>query len=78
LVFVTKVVILVFSLSVYSLWFLYRIDKEIERRNPTTPAAFSRQDLYDTNTVKTSPMTRAYSLAVTTDGQDPPESTQSK
>ena len=78
LVFVTKVVILVFSLSVYSLWFLFRIDKEIERRNPTPQAAFSRQDLYGADTVKTAPMTRAYSFAVTTNGQDPPDSPQSK
>lgn|GEM_PF-923153 len=78
LVFVTKVVILVFSLSVYSLWFLYRVDKETERRNPTQPLASSRQDLYDANTIKTSPMTRAYSFAVTTNGQDPPEGLQPK
>jgi len=65
LVFVTKVVILVFSLSVYSLWFLFRIDKEIERRNPTPQAALSRQELYGADTVKTAPMTRAYSFAVT-------------
>jgi hypothetical protein len=78
LVFVTKVVILVFSLSVYSLWFLYRVDKETERRNPTQPLTLSRQDLYDANTIKTSPMTRAYSFAVTTNGQDPPEALQPK
>src|SRR5207245_1781894 len=41
LVFVTKVVILVFSLSVYSLWFLYRIDKEIERRKPCAEGVLS-------------------------------------
>src|SRR5947209_17678584 len=77
-VFLTKVVVLVFSLSVYSLWLLYRVDKEIERRNPTPPAAFSRQDVYDADTIKTSPMSRAYSFAVTTNGQDPPESPQPK
>src|SRR2546428_11582534 len=76
LVFVTKVVILVFSLSVYSLWFLYRIDKEIERRNPTPPAAFPRQDLYDADKGKTPPMIPAYSFADTTNGQDPPQSHQ--
>ena len=78
LVFVTKVVILVFSLSVYSLWFLFRVDREIERRGLTRPPASSRQDLYDSDTLRTSPMTRAYSFAVTTNGQDPPESSQSK
>jgi len=77
LVFVTKVVVLVFSLSVYSLWFLYRVDKEIERRSPIQPAASSRQDLYDMDTVKPAPMTPAYSFAVTTNAQDPPESLQS-
>src|SRR2546425_8569228 len=77
LVFVTKVVVLVFSLSVYSLWFLYRVDKEIERRNPTPPTRYSRQDLYETDTVKPAPMTPAYSFAVTSCGQDPPESLQS-
>src|SRR3989442_4174723 len=74
LVFVTKVVILVFSLSVYSLWFLFRIDKEIERRNPTPPAAFSRQGLYASDTAKAGPMTTAYSFAVTTHVQHPPDS----
>ena len=77
LVFVTKVVVLVFSLSVYSLWFLYRVDKEIERRNPIPPATYSRQDLYGADTVKPAPTTPAYSFAVTTGGQDPPESLQS-
>lgn len=77
LVFVTKVVVLVFSLSVYSLWFLYKVEKEIERRNPPPPAAYSRQDLYDKETVKPAPMTPAYSFAVTTNTQDPPESLQS-
>jgi hypothetical protein len=78
LVFATKVVILVFSLSVYSLWFLYRIDKDIERRNPTLAAPLSRQDVYDLDTVRTAPMTRAYSFAVTTNGADPPEASQPK
>jgi hypothetical protein len=78
LVFVTKVVILVFSLSVYSLWFLYRVDKDIERRNLTRPAPPSRQELYDSDTVKVAPMTQAYSSAVTTNGQDPPEFHQPK
>jgi hypothetical protein len=78
LVFVTKVVVLVFSLSVYSLWYLYRIDKEIERRGLTRPVASSRQDLYDSETMRTSPMTRAYSSVATTNIQDPPEAPQPK
>jgi len=78
LVFVTKVVILVFSLSVYSLWYLYRIDKDIERRNLTPPVAPSRRDIYDADTIRTVPMTQAYSFAVTTNGQDPPEFHQPK
>jgi len=78
LVFVTKVVILVFSLSMYSLWFLYRIDKDIERRNSTPPASPTREDVYGLERVRTAPMTRAYSFAVTTNGQDPPEPSQSK
>lgn len=78
LVFATKVVVLVFGLSVYSLWFLYRIEKETERRNPTQPTSFSRQELYDADKMKATPMTRAYSFAVTTNGQDPPDSPPSK
>jgi hypothetical protein len=74
LVFVTKVVVLVFSLSVYSLWFLYRIEKETERRNLTPSIAPSRRDIYDADTIKAAPMTQAFSFAVTTNGQYPPES----
>jgi hypothetical protein len=32
LVFATKVVVTVFGLSTYSLWFLYRVDRDLERK----------------------------------------------
>ena len=35
LVFATKIVTLTFGLSMYSLWFLHRVDVETERRNQT-------------------------------------------
>ena len=34
LVFATKVVTIVFGLSIYSLWFLNRVEKDIEKRSP--------------------------------------------
>jgi hypothetical protein len=37
LVFATKIVTTAFGLSMYSLWFLHRVDVETERRNETTP-----------------------------------------
>ena len=36
LVFATKIVTTAFGLSMYSLWFLHRVDVETERRNRTT------------------------------------------
>jgi len=36
LVFATKIVTTAFGLSMYSLWFLHRVDVETERRNQTT------------------------------------------
>ncbi len=38
LVFATKIVTTAFGLSMYSLWFLHRVDVETERRNQTTKA----------------------------------------
>jgi hypothetical protein len=38
LVFATKIVTTAFGLSMYSLWFLHRVDVETERRNLTTKA----------------------------------------
>jgi hypothetical protein len=38
LVFATKIVTTAFGLSMYSLWFLHRVDVETERRNQTTTA----------------------------------------
>jgi len=35
LVFATKIVTTAFGLSMYSLWFLHRVDVETERRNQT-------------------------------------------
>jgi hypothetical protein len=36
LVFATKIVTTAFGLSMYSLWFLHRVDAETEKRNQTT------------------------------------------
>ncbi|MBO0888520.1 hypothetical protein J2P12_05405, partial [Candidatus Bathyarchaeota archaeon] len=67
LTFSTKIVTLVFSLAIYSLYFLHRVDKEVEKRTPTPAPDFSRRESYDFDTIRNIPITRSYSFAVTTE-----------
>lgn len=72
LVFATKVVVLVFGLSMYSLYFLHRINREIERRAPTPAPVHPRQELYDLETIKNVPIpARSYSPPVSTKNEGP-------
>jgi hypothetical protein len=71
LTFATKIVTLVFGMAVYSLYFLHRVDREIEKRSPTPATVFSRQESYDVDTIRNIPITRSYSFAVTTEAQSP-------
>jgi hypothetical protein len=71
LTFATKVVTLVFSMAVYSLYFLHRVDREVEKRSPTPATVFSRQESYDVDTIRNIPITRSYSFAITTEAQSP-------
>ena len=73
LTFSTKVVTLVFALSVYSLYFLHRIDKEIDRKTPTPAFLYPRQERYESETIKNIPVTRAYSYADPAKEKPPPE-----
>ena len=73
LTFSTKVVTLVFALSVYSLYFLHRIDKEIDRKTPTPAFLYPRQERYESETIKNIPVTRSYSYADPTKEKPPPE-----
>lgn len=70
LTFATKIVTLVFTMSVYSLYYLHRIEKEIEKRSPTP--VFRRQDAYDVDSIKNIPITRTYSPEVVSDSQNSP------
>jgi len=70
LVFATKVVTLIFAMSMYSLYFLHRVDREIEKRNLTPAPTFSRQESYGINTMRNTPITRSYSFAFTTGVRD--------
>jgi len=67
LTFATKIVTLVFAMAVYSLYYLARIDKEIDKRTPTPATVFKRQESYDIDTIRNIPMTRSYSFEVTTE-----------
>lgn len=60
LTFATKIVTLVFSMSIYSLYFLHRMDREIEKRTPIPASNFSRQESYDVDTIRNVPVTRSY------------------
>jgi hypothetical protein len=71
LTFATKIVTLVFGMCVYSLYFLHRVDKEIERRTPTPATTYSRQESYNVDTIRNIPITRSYSFAVTTETRSP-------
>lgn len=70
LTFATKVVTLVFSMSVYSLYYLHRIDKEIEKRSPTP--VFRRQNAYDVDPIKNISIARSYSSGDENDPRNSP------
>jgi hypothetical protein len=65
LTFATKVVTLVFALSIYSLYFLHRVDKEIDKRSPTPATGFNKES-YEVDTIRNIPITRSVSFAYTT------------
>ncbi len=71
LTFATKIVTLVFAMSIYSLYFLHRVDREIEKKSPSPAADFSRQDTYDVDTIRNIPITRSVSFALTTGPPNP-------
>ena len=77
LVFATKVVTLVFGLAIYSLWFLYRVEKETERRNQTLEPLSPRQDLYQVEPMKAEQMIRSHTLRGEKEGQPLVESPRS-
>ena len=64
LTFATKVVTLVFALSIYSLYFLHRVDKEIDKRSPTPATGFNKES-YEVDTIRNIPITRSVSFAFT-------------
>lgn len=68
LTFATKIVTLVFAMSVYSLYYLHRIDKEVERRSPTP--VYRKQDAYDADPIENIPITRSYSSEFENDSQN--------
>jgi hypothetical protein len=70
LTFATKVVTLVFAMAVYSLYYLHRIEKEIDKRTPTPVPSFKRQESFDVDTIRNVPMTRSYSFAFTTESRN--------
>jgi len=72
LTFATKIVTLVFAMCIYSLYFLHRVDKEIERRSPTPAPIYNRQESYDVDAIRNIPITRSYSFAVTTEARNSP------
>jgi hypothetical protein len=79
LVFATKVVTLVFALSVYSLYFLHRVDKEIDRRNESHPAPLSRRELEELESIRNVSTTRSQTLTASIrERQDIPEYPPSK
>lgn len=73
LTFSTKVVTLVFALAVYSLYYLRKIDKEIDRRTPTPVVLYPRQDRYETETIRNIPVTRSFSYPDPTKEKVPSE-----
>lgn len=52
LVFATKVVTMAFALAIYSLWFLYRLEKDVDRQHQIPPAVSSRQDTLELDRLK--------------------------
>ncbi len=74
LVFATKVVTLVFGLSIYSLWFLHRVDKETERRNQTLEPLSPRQELYQVGPIEAGQMIRSHTPQIEKEGKTLPES----
>jgi hypothetical protein len=79
LVFDTKVVMLVFGMSIYSLYYLHRIDKEIDRRNQNPPSPLTRRELEELESIGNIPITRSQTLtAASRDRQDTPDYSRSK
>ena len=73
LVFATKVVTLVFALSMYSLYFLHRVDKEREKLGLTPVQAYTRQGPYELDSIRNMPITRSYSPTPATKRESPEE-----
>jgi hypothetical protein len=79
LVFATKVVTLVFALSMYSLYFLHRVDKEIDRRNQNHPPRLTPQELEELESIGNVPITRSQTVtAASRDRPDIPDYSRSK
>ena len=62
LTFSTKIVTLVFAMCIYSLYYLHRIDREIERKSPT-PATSLRKESYEVENIRNVPITRSATLS---------------
>ena len=66
LVFATKVVTMVFALAVYSLWFLNRLEKDVDRHNQIRQTLSSRQEVFEVPTMKITrlnePISTSYEL----------------
>ena len=76
LTFSTKIVTLVFAMSVYSLYYLHRVDKEIDRRSPTPVPGLARQD-FEVDRMRKIPITGSYSFDAMTRSDDSQEYTPS-
>jgi hypothetical protein len=63
-------VTLVFAMAVYSLYYLHRVEKEIDKRTPTPVPSFKREERIEVDTIRNVPTTRSYSLAFTTESRN--------
>ena len=69
LTFSTKIVTMVFAMAVYSLYFLHRVEKEIDKRKAIPAVGYSRQERFEVDTVRNVPITRSVSFGVTTQNE---------
>jgi len=79
LTFSTKVVTMVFAMAVYSLYYLHRVDKEIDKRSQDRPSRLTPREMEELEGLRNAPIARSQTLtAASKERSDIPDYSRSK